>query len=132
MRAWELREFFERGAGKVVDVSIVRDRSTNRPKGLAYVEFWSKSSVPKAVKLTGTMVRGVPILVQVEESTRRLPGDGVPVAVGPYARKPAEPKTTVYIGGLGDGVNEEDVCHSLEEFGELLEVHMNDRYATVR
>ena len=48
----DVREFMEQ-IGPVVDVQLIRDRSTLRSKGFGYVEFEDLDSVPKALLLNG-------------------------------------------------------------------------------
>ncbi|SJX60196.1 related to RNA-binding region containing protein 2 [Sporisorium reilianum f. sp. reilianum] len=62
----DLGEFFEDhlGEGAVQDVRIVMDRVTRRSKGVGYVEFAARELVPKAIELTGTILFGIPIVVQ--------------------------------------------------------------------
>ena len=45
-------------AGKIVRVTILRDKYTNTPRGLAYVEFADVESVDHAIVLTGAELRG--------------------------------------------------------------------------
>lgn len=51
-------------AGRVRDVRMVSDRRTGRHKGAAYVEFDNEIGVAAAVRLTGTLLCGVPITVR--------------------------------------------------------------------
>lgn len=69
LRTRELIEFFEK-AGKVRDASIVKDRVTNRSKGVAYVEFEHLESVQNAIALTGERLLGIPVIVQYTESEK--------------------------------------------------------------
>lgn len=133
-RPRELRDFFERGAGRVVDVSIIKDRATNRAKGLAYVEFYSRTAVPAAIKLTGTMLRGMPILVELDESLKRRPaGDSTESTIaGSHASKPDENQATVYVNGLGDGVSKDDLRDIMEDYGDVSELSMHGTFAAVR
>ena len=48
----DVREYFEQ-VGTVSDVRLIRDRSTGRSKGFAYVEFEDLEVVPKALLLNG-------------------------------------------------------------------------------
>lgn len=50
--------------GHVRDVRMVSDRRTGRHKGAAYVEFDSEVGVGAAVRLSGTVLCGVPITVR--------------------------------------------------------------------
>ncbi|KAJ9477003.1 putative Polyadenylate-binding protein, cytoplasmic and nuclear (putative), partial [Pseudozyma hubeiensis] len=68
----DLGEFFEDhlGEGAVQDVRIVMDRVTHRSKGVGYVEFAARELVPKAIELTGTILFGIPIVVQRTDAAR--------------------------------------------------------------
>ncbi|PWZ02853.1 splicing factor, CC1-like protein [Testicularia cyperi] len=68
----DLGEFFEEhlGDGAVRDVRIVMDRITRRSKGVGYVEFAAKELVPKAIELTGKVLFGIPIIVQLTDNAR--------------------------------------------------------------
>jgi RNA-binding protein 23/39 len=103
LTARDLGYFFEDklGDGTVKDSRIVTDRLSRRSKGYAhsshadsirsvfchsdcgdsigYVEFRSMELVPKAIALSGTIVMGLPIMVQLTESERNKlhPGDGL-------------------------------------------------------
>lgn len=99
LTARDLGYFFEDklGEGTVMDSRIVTDRLSRRSKGLVtsrfmilslitefpwfsigYVEFRSIDLVEKALALSGTVVMGLPIMVQLTESERNKlhPGDG--------------------------------------------------------
>jgi len=97
LTARDLGYFFEDklGDNTVMDSRIVTDRLSRRSKGLVllqfpsliyylffirigYVEFRSIDLVEKALALSGTVVMGLPIMVQLTESERNKlhPGDG--------------------------------------------------------
>lgn len=96
LTARDLGYFFEDklGEGTVMDSRIVTDRlsrrskgsvqtlstSTNllKPRSIGYVEFRTIDLVDKAIGLSGTVVMGLPIVVQHTESERNKlhPGDG--------------------------------------------------------
>ncbi|KAL4069645.1 hypothetical protein V8B97DRAFT_2024412 [Scleroderma yunnanense] len=105
LTARDLGYFFEDklGEGTVVDARIVTDRISRRSKGIGYVEFRSVDLVEKAISLTGTIVMGLPIMVQLTEAERnRLhPGDGL------------------YVGSLHFNLTESDIRQVFEPFGEL-------------
>lgn len=97
LTARDLGYFFEDklGEGTVMDARIVTDRLSRRSKGLAfqcyittmcsmsnhrigYVEFRTIELVEKAIALSGTVVMGLPIMVQLTEAERNKThaGDG--------------------------------------------------------
>ena len=52
------------------DVRIVRDQSSGRSKGVAYVEFYTPESVLMAMTLTGTKFMGQEIVVQASQAEK--------------------------------------------------------------
>jgi RNA-binding protein 23/39 len=67
----DLFAFFAR-AGPIVDIRIIRDKTTGRSKGIAYVEYQHKESVMSAFSLTGQPLLGVPAMVQLTNSEKNL------------------------------------------------------------
>jgi len=121
LTARDLGYFFEEklGEGTVMDSRIVTDRLSRRSKGIAYVEFRSIDLVEKAINLTGTVVMGLPIHVQLTESERnRLhPGDGnLNLPPGVHAPHGA---MQLYVGSLHFNLTESDIKQVFEPFGEL-------------
>src|SRR5207344_2718305 len=74
----ELREVFAEGGRNVVEVKIVMDRDTGRPRGFAFVEMGSASDASGAIEtLTGREVQGRAINVsEARERTPRAGGGG--------------------------------------------------------
>ncbi|KAK1233049.1 Phosphatidylinositol-3-phosphatase SAC1 [Marasmius sp. AFHP31] len=121
MTARDLGYFFEDklGEGSVMDSRIVTDRISRRSKGIGYVEFKTIELVEKAIALTGTVVMGLPIMVQLTESERnRLhPGDGnlnLPPGVSA-----AHGSMQLYVGSLHFNLTENDIKQVFEPFGPL-------------
>ncbi|KAL4070908.1 hypothetical protein J3A83DRAFT_4358970 [Scleroderma citrinum] len=121
LTARDLGYFFEDklGEGTVVDARIVTDRISRRSKGIGYVEFRSVDLVEKAISLTGTIVMGLPIMVQLTEAERnRLhPGDGnlnLPPGVNT-----SHGAMQLYVGSLHFNLTESDIRQVFEPFGEL-------------
>ncbi|KAH8120166.1 hypothetical protein DFH11DRAFT_1685551 [Phellopilus nigrolimitatus] len=119
MTARDLGYFFEDklGENSVMDSRIVTDRLSRRSKGIAYVEFRSIELVDRAIALTGTIVMGLPIMIQHTEAERNKThaGDGSinlpPGATGHGA--------TLYVGSLHFNLTESDIKQVFEPFGEL-------------
>ncbi|KAF8445901.1 hypothetical protein L210DRAFT_3610484 [Boletus edulis BED1] len=121
LTARDLGYFFEDklGEGTVMDARIVTDRISRRSKGIGYVEFRSVDLVEKAISLSGTVVMGLPIVVQLTESERnRLhPGDGnLNLPPGVNASHGA---MQLYVGSLHFNLTESDIKQVFEPFGEL-------------
>lgn len=71
----ELREVFAENGRNVVEVKVVMDRETGRPRGFAFVEMGSAEDASAAIEtLTGRAVQGRPI--SVSEARERTPRSG--------------------------------------------------------
>ena len=71
----ELRDAFAEGGRNVVEVKIVMDRDTGRPRGFAFVEMGSDDEANGAISsLTGREIQGRPI--NVSEARARAPRSG--------------------------------------------------------
>ncbi|KJA29462.1 hypothetical protein HYPSUDRAFT_32927 [Hypholoma sublateritium FD-334 SS-4] len=121
LTARDLGYFFEDklGEGTVMDSRIVTDRLSRRSKGIGYVEFRSIDLVEKALSLSGTVVMGLPIMVQLTESERNKlhPGDGslnLPPGV-----TSSHGSMQLYVGSLHFNLTESDIKQVFEPFGEL-------------
>ncbi|PFH54443.1 hypothetical protein AMATHDRAFT_72246 [Amanita thiersii Skay4041] len=120
LTARDLGYFFEDklGEGTVMDSRIVTDRLSRRSKGIGYVEFRSIELVDKAISLSGTIVMGLPIMVQHTESERNKlhPGDGnLNLPPGVTAAHGA----MLYVGSLHFNLTESDIKQVFEPFGQL-------------
>lgn len=120
MTARDLGYFFEDKLGEntVLDSRIVTDRLSRRSKGIAYVEFRSLDLVEKAIALTGTIVMGLPIMIQHTEAERNKThaGDGslhLPPGVSGHHGG------ILYVGSLHFNLTEADIKQVFEPFGEL-------------
>jgi len=121
LTARDLGYFFEDklGEGTVMDSRIVTDRLSRRSKGIGYVEFRTIDLVEKALALTGTVVMGLPIMVQLTESERNKlhPGDGsLNLPPGVTA---SHGSMQLYVGSLHFNLTESDIKQVFEPFGEL-------------
>ena len=71
----ELREVFAEGGRNVVEVKIVMDRESGRPRGFAFVEMGSAEEASGVIEtLTGRTLQGRPI--SVSEARERTPRSG--------------------------------------------------------
>ncbi|KAI9903237.1 hypothetical protein N3K66_002589 [Trichothecium roseum] len=114
LRTRELKEFFEK-VGPVNEAQIVKDRISQRSKGVGYVEFRSEESVALALQLTGQKLLGIPVIVQVTEAeknrqARNTESGGHPNSI-PFHR--------LYVGNIHFNVTEQDLQAVFEPFGEL-------------
>ncbi|KAI9289789.1 hypothetical protein BC943DRAFT_315164 [Umbelopsis sp. AD052] len=84
----EFREYFNR-FGKVIDVTLMTDRATGRPRGFGFVTFESSQGVENALNMPGLAMRGKPVEVKRAMPKHRQQqsshgGDSHGVAVNPY------------------------------------------------
>ena len=71
----ELRDVFGEGGRNVVEVKIVLDRDTGRPRGFAFVEMGSDQEASQVIEtLNGREIQGRPI--NVSEARERAPRGG--------------------------------------------------------
>jgi RNA recognition motif-containing protein len=71
----ELRDAFGEGGRNVVEVKIVMDRDTGRPRGFAFVEMGSDDEASAVItSLNGREIQGRPI--NVSEARARAPRSG--------------------------------------------------------
>ncbi|KAL1738537.1 hypothetical protein HDZ31DRAFT_86153 [Schizophyllum fasciatum] len=122
LTARDLGYFFEDklGDNTVMDARIVTDRISRRSKGIGYVEFRTVDLVDKALDLSGTVVMGLPIMVQLTEAERnRLhAGDGN-LNLPPGVSAPHGGAMQLYVGSLHFNLTEADIKQVFEPFGEL-------------
>ncbi|KAH6666458.1 linker between RRM2 and RRM3 domains in RBM39 protein-domain-containing protein [Plectosphaerella plurivora] len=116
LRTRELKEFFEK-VGPVNEAQIVKDRISQRSKGVGYVEFKNEETVAQALQLTGQKLLGIPIIVQVTEAeknrqVRTQEGNG-------GAHPNSIPFHRLYVGNIHYNVTEQDLQAVFEPFGEL-------------
>ena len=125
-------EFFEKYAGPVLDVRLVRDRRTGRSKGVGYVEFGEMASVSKALACSSRLMQGHSIMVQVTQTeknkaaeakalTARLAADTSSVASAAPVDERNDPALRtvqqLFIGGLELSLTDADLRALLRPLG---------------
>ena len=71
----ELREVFSENGRNVVEVKVVMDRESGRPRGFAFVEMGSADDAASVIEtLNGRQIQGRPI--NVSEARERTPRSG--------------------------------------------------------
>jgi len=117
----ELIKFFEQ-AGKVHNISVIRDKYTGRSKGLAYVEYSDKEYVPLALALSGLEFKRHRILVQASQAERNRVPEPV-VEPNPKDSLSAF-AIRIIIGNLDDRITERDLAHLTEPFGRVEKIEL--------
>ncbi|PNH36335.1 hypothetical protein BJF96_g412 [Verticillium dahliae] len=115
LRTRELKEFFEK-VGPVNEAQIVKDRISQRSKGVGYVEFKSEDTVTQALQLTGQKLLGIPIIVQLTEAEKNRQ---VRTTEAAGTQSNSIPFHRLYVGNIHFNVTEQDLQAVFEPFGEL-------------
>ncbi|KAJ5788998.1 uncharacterized protein N7518_006009 [Penicillium psychrosexuale] len=116
LRIKDLIAFFEK-AGPVKDAQIVRDRVNGRSKGVGYVEFKNEESVSAAIRLTGQMLAGIPVIAQLTEAEKNRQAARNPEA--PAGNHHTAPFHRLYVGNVHFSITEKDITNVFEPFGDL-------------
>nr|POE73038.1 rna-binding protein rsd1 [Quercus suber] len=114
LRTRDLEGFFQQ-VGPVVEAQIVKDRVSQRSKGVGYVEFKDEASVQKAIGLTGQKLLGIPVIVQLTEAEKNRQTK----TEGGATQSNGVPFHRLYVGNIHFSVTETDLKSVFEVFGEL-------------
>ncbi|KAJ5211034.1 RNA recognition motif domain eukaryote [Penicillium cf. griseofulvum] len=115
LRTQDLFKFFAK-AGPVKDAQIVKDRVSGRSKGVGYVEFKNEESVTAAIRLTGQMLLGIPIIAQLTEAEKNRQARNPEATAG---NQHTAPFHRLYVGNVHFSITEDDLTNVFEPFGEL-------------
>ena len=115
LRTQQLVDFFSQ-VGPVKEAQIVKDRVSNRSKGVGYVEFRSEESVEKALQLTGQKLLGIPIIAQLTEAEKNRQARNTE---GVATLSNGIPFHRLYVGNIHFSITEEDLRTIFEPFGAL-------------
>ena len=115
LRTQQLIDFFSQ-VGPVKEAQIVKDRVSNRSKGVGYVEFRSEESVEKALQLTGQKLLGIPIIAQLTEAEKNRQARNTE---GVATLSNGIPFHRLYVGNIHFSITEEDLRTIFEPFGAL-------------
>lgn len=103
-----LRQLFEATGGKVLEVSLPKDRATGRPRGFGFVTLATADEAQMALdSLHGSLHAGRPISVRPFQAEPPKREGGAP-APRPERAAPA-PDRTIYVGNLPYDATEEEV-----------------------
>lgn len=115
LRTKELIQFFTQ-VGPVKEAQIVKDRVSNRSKGVGYVEFEKEESVEKALQLTGQKLCGIPIIAQLTEAEKNRQARNTE---GVATLSNGIPFHRLYVGNIHFSITEDDLRTIFEPFGAL-------------
>ncbi|KAJ2991907.1 hypothetical protein HDV02_003391 [Globomyces sp. JEL0801] len=101
--------------GEVGSTRIITDRDSGRSKGFGYVEFISGASAKKAIEMTGTLLDGREIRVDIS-----APKPKREVSGGRVERPQGSPTNILFLGNLSFNVTEEEIRSTFGEYGAVL------------
>jgi len=113
-------------AGKVRDVRLITDRYTRKCKGFGYVEFYEREVIPKAIALSGTPLRGVPIMVKFSEAEKNIAAQQERLIQTQANSGPLR----LYVGNLHVHVSEKNLEEIFSPFGPVDSVNLHKDPAT--
>jgi hypothetical protein len=132
-----LRQLFEATGGKVVDVSLPRDRATGRPRGFGFVTFaTSDEAIAARDKLDGSLQAGRAISVRPFSSEPPRRGDGPapsggggggPGGGGPGGGGPQMTEDrTLYVGNLPYDTSQQEMTQIFTDnnVGPVARIHL--------
>jgi nucleolin len=135
--SWVLRQLFEATGGKVVDVSLPRDRATGRPRGFGFVTFaTSDEAIAARDKLDGSLQAGRAISVRPfsSEPPRRgeggppshAPGPGFAGAGGGGGGPQMTEDRTLYVGNLPYDTSQQEMTQIFTDnnVGPVARIHL--------
>ena len=113
-----MEDFFS-SVGNVRDVRIITDSRTGRSKGIAYVEFWERETVPLALGLSGQRLFGAPLIIQLTQANlNRESMKGVGGAMG-FTPIPAYGPLKLCVSNLHPSINEDMLGAIFDPFGKV-------------
>jgi RNA recognition motif-containing protein len=118
-----LQEHFRAQYPSVRSAKVITDPMTGRSKGFGFCRFGDEGERDRAiVEMAGHFINNRPIRVSTA-TARKAPS--VPFPPNPADRIPHpsdfDPtNTTIFIGGLSPGINEEDLRNVFGRFGEII------------
>lgn len=84
---------------------------------VGYVEFKNEESVSAAIRLTGQMLAGIPVIAQLTEAEKNRQAARNPEA--PAGNHHTAPFHRLYVGNVHFSITEKDITNVFEPFGDL-------------
>lgn len=113
-----LRQLFEATGGKVVEVSLPKDRATGRPRGFGFVTLATAAEAQTALdSLHGSMHQGRMISVRPFQAEPPKREGGAPPPRTERPNNANAPDRTIYVGNLPYDATEDEVDALFRERG---------------
>jgi RNA-binding protein 39 len=106
-----------------VDIQLIRDTRTLKSKGLAYVEFEDRRSVPHALALSGRNLNGYPVLVQMTQAERGVPTPPTLVNHNPAGN---DKQGILLVKHINGRLSQDDITPIFNAFGEVRSIQVED------
>ncbi len=134
-----LKQIFEATGGKVVSVSLPKDRMTGRPRGFGFVTLATPEEAESArTALDGSLQGGRSISVRPFQAEPPRKGEGAPLSSGPRSSTmaagprsagppPQAPDRTLYVGNLPYDCSQPEVetlINGVVGEGQVVRVHL--------
>ncbi|HVH45957.1 MAG TPA: RNA-binding protein, partial [Labilithrix sp.] len=130
-----LKQIFEATGGKVVSVSLPKDRMTGRPRGFGFVTLSTPQEAEAARSaLDGSLQGGRSISVRPFQAEPPRKGEGGPLSSGPRSSGPRSggppqqaPDRTLYVGNLPYDCSQPEVetlINGVVGEGQVVRVHL--------
>jgi RNA recognition motif-containing protein len=133
-----LKQIFEATGGKVVSVSLPKDRMTGRPRGFGFVTLATPQEAEAArTALDGSLQGGRSISVRPFQAEPPRKGEGGPLSSGPRSAGPPRsvgggpppqaPDRTLYVGNLPYDCSQPEVetlINGVVGEGQVVRVHL--------
>lgn len=123
----DLFEFFSK-AGKIADIKIIRDKTTGRSIGFAYIEYLNKDSIVPSMSLSGQTLLGQAVMVKPSEAEKNIAWEQAQAAkrqqqldggAALSAQAAQASEALVLASNLHASLTEEHLRPIFEPFGEL-------------
>ncbi|KFD55761.1 hypothetical protein M514_03509 [Trichuris suis] len=118
--------------GEISDVKVIRDLQTLKSKGYGFVSFVTREDAERAIEQMNGQWLGRR-MIRTNWATRKpgLPGT---ITFDDIMAQSSPNNMTVYVGGVGQTVTEEDLRRAFAKFGSILEIRIfkQQGYAFVR
>jgi len=115
------------------------DKISKRSKGVAYVEFFSEESVPKAIGMTSRVLLGIPIICSASEAYKNAEAEARSIAAGNIPVERIQPRQPTFmpkrdivtrrlvVGNLAQSVSENDIRSLFDACGRLdsVKIHLD-------